>query len=170
MKLTNSMRENIQNKIKKELLSPEEIKRIESEIGMELRKIIEPTIEKGWEKFRRHMIISSNLYLRYAPTETDGYYPCPDYPDRGVQDTFNFKDLPKELQKKIQDYSDKILEVNKKISEVNKILLSCNTVKQLFDIVPEFEKYIDIEKSSYLPVPVEVIQDVKNTLNSVKGE
>lgn len=168
MKITNSMREKIENKIKKELLSPEEIKRIESEIGSDLRKIIEPTIEKGWEKYKKYMRISSSIYLRYVPSETDGDYPCEDYPDYGIQDTFDFKELPKEIQKKIQNYSDKILEVNKKISEIKKILLSCNTTKQLFDLVPEFEKYIEIDKTLNLPVPMEMIKDVKNILNSVK--
>ena len=71
---------------------------------------------------------------------------------------------------KIQDYSDKILEVNKKISEIKKILLSCNTTKQLFDLVPEFEKYIEIDKTLNLPVPMEMIKGVKNTLSSMKGE
>jgi hypothetical protein len=170
MKLTKAIREEISSKIKNELLTKETKKIIEKEIGDDLRKLIDPEITKGWEKYLKHITCKSSIYISYPPYGVPRYYPCTEYPSFGCNGEFDFKKLPENIKKKIQAYSDLIKSVNTKIEEVEKILLSCNTTKQLFDLVPEFEKYIQIGKSLNLPIPVEMINGVKNTLSSMKGE
>jgi hypothetical protein len=169
MKLSKTMREEISSKIKNELLTKETKKIIEKEIGDDLRKLIEPEIVGGWEKYIKHILCKSSIYISYPPYEVPRYYPCAEYPNYGCNGEFQFQKLPENIKKKIQAYSDLIKSVNAAIEEIEKILLSCNTTKQLIDMIPEFEKYIKIDKSLNLPVPIEMINGVKNTLSSMKG-
>jgi len=165
MKLTNEKRDKIIQTIKEELFSSAEKKEIKIKIGAELRKLIDPEIDLGWEKYKKYIETNEKIYLRYAPEGTSDYYPCNQYPDSGVKDTLNFEDLPEDIASMVREYSDRLIEVNKKIAEIKNVLLACNTDKQLLDLVPEFEKYIPKGNHIFLPVPIETIKNVKNILS-----